>query len=88
MPDFKAMRRLPAGSYFILPQLRKQGLRTVFRYQGIISYRVVEAFEPLDLGSCQLRFVLLDTRSAELDVVPCCSTSESDTEAVSCAIAR
>ena len=26
----------------------KQGLRIEFRYQGIISFRVVEAFEPLD----------------------------------------
>jgi hypothetical protein len=58
VPDFKAMRRLPASIVFGRSRLGKQGLRTEFRYQGIISYRVVEAFEPLDLGSCQLRFVL------------------------------
>ena len=50
------MRRLPASSVFRLPELGKQGLRIKFRYQGIISYRVVEAFEPLGLGSCQLSF--------------------------------
>jgi hypothetical protein len=59
VPDFKGMRRLPASSVFRGPQLGKQGLRTEFRYQGIISYRVVEAFEPLIIGSHQLRFVLL-----------------------------
>src|SRR5271169_3466410 len=48
---------LPAGSVFRRSTLGKQGLRIKFRYQGIISYRVVEAFEPLDLGSCQLPFV-------------------------------
>ena len=53
------MRRLPASSVFRLPELGKQGLRIKFRYQGIILFHVVEAFEPLDLGSCQLRFVLL-----------------------------
>jgi hypothetical protein len=53
------MRRLPASSAFSRSQLGKQGLRTEFRYQGIISYRVVEAFEPVNVGSCQLRFVLL-----------------------------
>ena len=53
------MRRLPASSVFRGPQLGKQGLPTEFRYQGIISYRVVEAFEPLIIGSYQLRFVLL-----------------------------
>ena len=42
------MRRLPASSVFRGPKLGKQGLPTEFRYQGIISYRVVEAFEPLD----------------------------------------
>jgi hypothetical protein len=45
------MRRLQRAAYFVVPQLGKQGLRTEFRYQGIILYRVVEAFEPLDLGS-------------------------------------
>ena len=53
------MRRLPASSVFRGPKLGKQGLPTEFRYQGIISYRVVEAFEPLIIGSYQLRFVLL-----------------------------
>ena len=53
------MRRLPASSVFRGPKLGKQGLPTEFRYQGIISYRVVEAFEPLIIGSHQLRFVLL-----------------------------
>ena len=47
------------AAYLVVPQLGKQSLRTEFRYQSIISYRVVEAFEPLDLGSCQLCFVLL-----------------------------
>jgi len=56
--DFKAMRRLPAIGVFRVPKLGKQGLRTEFRYQGIISYRVVEAFEPLIIGSHQLRFIL------------------------------
>jgi hypothetical protein len=59
VPDFKAMRRLPASSAFRGPKLGKQGLPTKFRYQGIISYRVVEAFEPLIIGSYQLRFILL-----------------------------
>jgi hypothetical protein len=59
VPDFKGMRRLPASSVFGGPKLGKQGLPTEFRYQGIISYRVVEAFEPLDIGSHQLRFVFL-----------------------------
>ena len=59
MSDFKGMRRLPTSSAFRAPQLGKQGLRTEFRYQGIISYRVVEAFEPLDIGSYQLRFFIL-----------------------------
>jgi hypothetical protein len=45
------MRRLQRAAYFVVPQLGKQGLRTEFRSQGIILYRVVEAFEPLDLGS-------------------------------------
>jgi len=50
---------LPAISVFAAPQLGKQGLPIEFRYQGIISYRVVEAFEPLIIGPHQLRFVLL-----------------------------
>ena len=54
------MRRLPASSVFRRSTLGKQGLRIKFRYQGIILFHVVEAFEPLDLRSCQLRFVLLD----------------------------
>jgi hypothetical protein len=58
VPDFKAMRRLPASSAFRGPKLGKQGLPTEFRYQGIISDRVVEAFEPLIIGSYQLRFIL------------------------------
>jgi hypothetical protein len=53
------MRRLPASSVFRRSTLGKQGLRIKFRYQGIITYRVVEAFEPLNRGSCQLRFVHL-----------------------------
>jgi hypothetical protein len=57
--DFKGMRRLPASSVFRGPKLGKHGLPTEFRYQGIISYRVVEAFEPLIIGPHQLRFVLL-----------------------------
>ena len=52
------MRRLPASSVFRGPKLGKHGLPTEFRYQGIISYRVVEAFEPLIIGPHQLRFVL------------------------------
>ena len=52
------MRRLPASSVFRGPKLGKHGLPTEFRYQGIILYRVVEAFEPLDIGSHQLRFIL------------------------------
>ena len=53
------MRRLPASSVFGGPKLGKQGLPTEFRHQGITSYRVVEALEPLIIGSYQLRFVLL-----------------------------
>jgi hypothetical protein len=59
VPDFKAMRRLPESSVLRRSTLGKQGLCSEFRYQGTISYRVVEAFEPLDLGSYQLRFDLL-----------------------------
>jgi hypothetical protein len=59
VPDFKAMRRLPASSVFRRSTIGKQRLRIEFRYQGIIAYRVVETFEPLVLGSCQLRFVLV-----------------------------
>jgi len=51
------MCRLPASS--VVPQLGKKGLRTEFRYQRIILYCVVEAFELLDFESCQLRFVLV-----------------------------
>ena len=40
------MRRLPASSAFRGPKLGKQGLRTEFRYQGIISYSVVEGGGP------------------------------------------
>ena len=53
------MRRLPASSAFRGSKLGKQGLLTDLRYQGIILYRVVEAFEPLIIGSYQLRFILL-----------------------------
>ena len=52
MSDFKAMRPLPASSVFVALKIGKQGLRIEFRYQGIISFRVVEAFEPLDPGLC------------------------------------
>ena len=59
VPDFKAMRRLPANSDFIALQLGNEYLRIELHHQRIISYRVVEALEPLDLGPSQLRFVLL-----------------------------
>jgi len=58
VPDFKALRRLPESTVLRRSTLGKQGLCGEFRYQGTISYRVVEAFEPLDLGSYQLRFLL------------------------------
>jgi len=64
VPDFKAMRRLPASSVFRRSTIGKQRLRIEFRYQVIIAYRVVEAFEPLVCDS--LNISCFETISADI----------------------
>ena len=83
------MRRLPASSVFVALKVGKQGLRIEFRCQGIISYRVVEAFEPLDPGSCPTPVADTTTPAGakpvakinptSLRAVPYCGTREPDT---------
>ena len=52
------MRRLPSSSAFRGPKLGKQGLPTEFRYQGIISYRVVEASQRRDMNDAAQKLPL------------------------------